>query len=149
MNDILYSDERFEYYKDPDGRVVSRSKDQSLGYRQNEISPAVAAVLDRARQKTIYPKKSTIDTLISMQSESIKKAEMYAGYRLLGTYSYTDVFGQEAQNTYIRHQTDERLDRIQDKIDQMSAQMDDMLRLMLGVAKYVNAEKRSFYKQAK
>lgn len=147
MEKILYTQDGKEYYKNPDGRLVNRIADQSKGYRESELDPGVIEILEEARERGRYPQRSTIDSLIQLQKESANKAIKYAGYRLLGRYSYQEVFGNEAEREYLDERRWAIVDEMRDQMEQMNNQMQDMHRLILNMAKYMNAEKKSFYQQ--
>ena len=147
MEKILYTQDNMEYYQNRDGRVVSRFVDQSQGYREKELDPEVLEIIAEARKLGRYPHRSTIDSLVKLQKESVHKAIKYAGYRLLGRYSYQEVFGDAAEREYLDERRWAMVDDMRDQMDQMHQQLNDMHKLVLNMAKYMNAEKRTFSKQ--
>lgn len=147
MEKILYTQDNMEYYKNRDGKIVNRAVDQSRGYRESELDPEVLEIIEEARKLGRYPHRSTIDSLIRLQKESIHKAIKYAGYRLLGRYSYKEVFGTEAEREYLEERRWSMVDDMRDQMDQMHQQLNDMHKLVVNMAKYMNAEKKTFYQQ--
>lgn len=147
MEKILYTQDNMEYYQNRDGKVVSRFVDHSQGYREKELDPEVLEILAEARKLGRYPQRSTIDSLVKLQKESVHKAIKYAGYRLLGRYSHKEAFGSDAEREYLEERRWAMVDDMRDQIDQMHQQLNDMQRMIVNMAKYMNAEKKTFYQQ--
>ncbi len=108
-----------EYYYNADNKLVFRTADDTIGYRESELCPTVKQLLDRARDKYNYPTRPFIDSVIEFQNENKIKAINYVKYKLLGECNYLDVFGPNIQAQIAQEDTEERLQRLENKIEQL------------------------------
>jgi len=146
MSKILYTENGQEFYLNPDGKIISRPIDRAKNYRIQELSSQVKEVLDKARSMDRIPLEKTIDYLIELQKESTEKAYKYACYRFLGTVQHKDVFGKEAAQEYDNEKKWKEINDLKRTVMEMKKQQDEMHRLLINMAKYMNTEKRSFQK---
>lgn len=135
---ILYRQGNFEYYLNPDGKLVSQQVDLYKDYRRGELLPEVAAELDQARERKEYPSDKLIDTVIQYQKEHPEKAIKYIGYRLFGSCSWLDVFGQKSERYYREMRHMEQNERMEGKIEDLQQQITDMQQLMMNMAKMMS-----------
>ena len=131
-----------EYYYNADGKLVFQWADDTVGYRRAELAPEVAKVLDRARSKHNYPTRSMIDNLISLQETAPLKAVNYVRYRLLGELRYIDVFGDVAEDRYKAERHYKTTEQLQNMITGMSAQLEDMQRIIFNMANQLNKSQK-------
>lgn len=121
-----------------DGRTKAIPTKEYLDYRKEELAPVIAEGIEKAWAKghTVY--HSTVDAVISMQSESLEKAVRYIGYRFLGTHSYLDVFGKYAQEEYRWLQHQRQNESMEEQLTNMQKQMWDMQKLLINISKQQN-----------
>lgn len=108
-----------EFYYNADNKLVYRFADETIGYRDSELCPTVKQLLDRARDKHNYPTRPFIDSVIEFQNENKIKAINYIKYKLLGECNYLDVFGSDITAQITQEETEERLQRLENKIEQL------------------------------
>lgn len=144
MINILYEKDGYEYYLNEDNRLISRRVDNTKDYRTKELRKEVVEVLDKARSQGKIPLKTTIDYLIDLQRESVEKATNYACYRYLGTMQHKDVFGKEAEERYDNQRKWREIQSLKRTVREMKMQQDEMHKLLINMAKYMNVEKKSF-----
>ncbi len=120
-------------------------------YRKNEIHPSVYHLMENVRydhrkEVPVY----AIDKAIALQQErSIVTACNFIRYFLLHELNYVDVFGRQAvqYDHALQHykqceNMELKVDILTDIINDMSAQMNEMQKLIINMAKIVNrAEK--------
>lgn len=113
-------------------KLIEMAKDESVGYREDEIDPAVKIVIEEARAVYRYPGINFIDHVIDMQHDrSIGTAVKYAQYRLLGKATYLEVYGAEAQNRDKEEQNHKELLNI---INQLREENKETQQLLLNMA---------------
>lgn len=131
-----------EYYYNKDGKLVYRSADDTKEYRVDELLPEVIAELDDARCRKNYPSRALINAVISMQNESPEKAVNYIRYRLLGTASYLDVYGAEAEKRYGDDRHYKQTAELEYKIDVLQKHFEDLQKIVINLANTINREFR-------
>lgn len=139
---VEYVKDGMEYFRNPDGKLVSRPVDEYRDYRRSELDPAVNTQLDIARYYGDYPSKATIDSLFDMQKTSVEKAVNYVKYRYLGTASYLDVFGKENEKRWEAELHYKTTKEMAEKIEVMAAQMNEMQQLLFNMAVTLNKQER-------
>lgn len=137
-----------EYYIDPDGRLVYKIADDTLGYRVDELIPELITLLDRARnEKHNYPTREMIDNLIRIQKKEPLKACNYVKYRLLGELRYVDVFGNAAEERYAAQRHYSETAEMKKAIEDLTMQIEEMQQLIFNIAVQLNSSKYSFLKR--
>lgn len=128
-------------------KLIIKPKDESLGYRENELHPDVLAKLNLARKELRFPGKAFINALIDMQEKrSVKRAVKYVEYRLLGTANYLDVFGDLAEEADERIQHYEDLKSLKEDIDIMHQENKQTQQLLINMAMALNELPLRVYK---
>lgn len=109
-----------EYFFRPDGKIAFRFRDDTIGYRVDELRPEVMTQLDRARSIYRYPTRPMIDTLVKMQEENPQKAVNYVKYKLLGECGYLDVYGKDIQIDCQRAAADEKIIQLESEVKELT-----------------------------
>lgn len=97
--------------------------DPFLHYREDEIKPIVKELLCEARKKRgcVYIMNYSIDELIRIQNEDVLKACDWIKWKFLGTASYLDVYGSDAEEKRKARAKEaaqaERIENIEKKLD--------------------------------
>lgn len=145
--EVEYIKDGKEYFRDPDGRLVSRPIDDTIGYRTDELMPELQEFLDRARsEKQRYPSRAMIDNLIEVQKTKPLKACNYVRYILLGELRHVDVFGEVAEEKYAAQQHYRETEEMKRAIEEMAKQIEDMQKLLFNIAVQLNGSGNSFLK---
>lgn len=136
-----------EYFYDPDGRLVYRFKDETIGYRDNELLPEILAKLNQAREEGRQPNKKFIDSLINIQAESPTKAYRYIQYKLLGEVSYSAVFGDKALEEYEKENAKKENASLRDQVNDLEQKINLLLLMQQETLNKLNklAEKQHIY----
>lgn len=130
------------YILHADGKYYYLPPDLYKEYRQEELKEEVLEQLERAREKGFRPSKAFLDTVIAWQNEkSPGMAVKYIGYKLLGEYTYLEVFGREAKEDLHFERTDQIIDLIknqQEQIAKLQQQLCQMQTILINLAKSQN-----------
>ncbi|MFV0516772.1 MAG: hypothetical protein ACK5MV_05195 [Aminipila sp.] len=127
------------------GRAKPVPTEEYLKYRIDELNPDIVKSIKTAWKKghTVY--HSAIDSIISIQDECLEKAKRYVGYRYLGTYSYLDVFGENAEEEYRWARHEKQKIYMEERLSDMQQQMWEMQKLLLNLSK---AQQQNSLRQA-
>ena len=128
-------------------KLIIKPIDKSLGYRDDELHPDVLEKINAARQDNRYPGQAFINALIDMQeNRSVKRAVKFVEYRLLGTATYLEVFGEQAEEAdeRIKHYGD--LKSLIDEIDVMHKENKQTQQLLINMAMALNELHLRVYK---
>ena len=121
-----------------DGRTKTIPTQEYLDYRKEELHPEIIELIKKAWKKghTIY--HSTINSIITIQSESLEKAKRYIGYQFLGTHNYLDVFGRKAEEEYQWQRHQKQTESMEETLENMQQQMWEMQKILLNLSKQQN-----------
>ena len=128
-------------------KLIIKPVDDSLGYRENELDPEVKQKLDQARQENRLPGKAFINAVIEMQNKrSVKRAVKFVEYRLLGSASYMDVYGElaEEQDERIKHYDD--LKELKLEVERMHQENKETQQLLINIGLALNSLPIRVYK---
>lgn len=140
--------DKIEFFYSADHKLCSRQADETKNYRVNELHSSIIKKLDQAREIYRYPSKAFIDALIKMQRErSIERAVKYVEYRYLGSASYLDVFGHDAEieDVQLKHFTE--CQELREEIKEMHKESQQTQQLLINIAVAMNEQmKQRSYK---
>lgn len=128
-------------------KLIIKPVDDSLGYRENELAPEVKAKLDLSRANNTIPSRAFINAVIDMQNKrSVKRAVKFVEYRLLGSASYLDVYGElaEEQDERIQHYDD--LKTLKLEVERMHQENKETQQLLINIGLALNSLPIRVYK---